>query len=63
VRGLTQNPTGKEPDHDLLVSDHERMSRVRSTGVAHDIVCVLRVDVDDLAFAFVTPLGADHHYT
>jgi hypothetical protein len=47
--------------HRLLAADHERVPGIGSTRVAHDQIGVLRVDVDDLAFAFIAPLGADHH--
>jgi hypothetical protein len=37
------------------------VSGVRSARIANDDVCLLRDEVDDLPFSFVTPLGADHH--
>jgi hypothetical protein len=38
------------------------MAGVMSALEAHDALGVIGQPVDDLAFAFVTPLGADHHH-
>ena len=44
---------------ELLAVDHERVAGVRAAAVAHDGVGALGEQVDDLALAFVAPLGAD----
>jgi hypothetical protein len=38
------------------------MAGVMTALEADDDVGLLRQPVDDLAFAFVSPLGADHHH-
>jgi adenylosuccinate synthase len=42
--------------------DDERMASVVSALEAHDDIRLLREPVDDLALAFVAPLGADNHH-
>ena len=44
-----------------LVADHERVAGIVAALEAHHHVGPLGQPVDDLAFAFVAPLGADHH--
>jgi hypothetical protein len=39
------------------------MTGVGSAGVTHDDLGELRIDIDDLTFAFVAPLGAHDHDT
>src|SRR5690606_38148091 len=46
---------------DLAVDD-QRMAGVVAALKAHHDVGPLGQPVDDLAFTFVAPLGADHHY-
>ena len=38
------------------------MTGVMAALEAHDHVGALRQPIDDLAFAFVAPLGADHNH-
>ena len=45
-----------------LAVDDERMAGVVAALEADDDVGLLGQPVDDLAFAFVAPLGADHHH-
>ena len=45
----------------LLPVDDERVAGVGAAAVADHDVGELGVEVDDLAFAFVAPLGADDH--
>ena len=42
--------------------DDQRMAGIVAALEADDDVGLLRQPVDDLAFAFVAPLGADHHH-
>ncbi len=44
-----------------LAVDHQRVAGVMATLEAHDDVGLLGEPVDDLAFALVAPLRADHH--
>ena len=44
-----------------LAVDHQRMAGVMTALEADDDVGADRQPVDDLTFAFVAPLGADHH--
>ena len=46
----------------LHAVDDERVPGVVAALKAHDRRDVLGEQIDDLAFAFVTPLGADHDY-
>ena len=48
----------RELEH--LAVDHERVAGVVAALEAHDDVGRDRQPIDDLAFAFVAPLGADH---
>ena len=41
----------------LLALDHDRVPRIVSALEAHDGVGVLCIEVDDLALAFIAPLG------
>ncbi len=54
-----QDSGGNEPQHGLLAADDERVARIVPALEAHDAVGVLGQPVDDLAFAFIAPLGAD----
>ena len=40
---------------------HKSMTGVIATLEADDDVSILGEEIDDLAFAFVPPLGPDHH--
>ena len=42
--------------------DDERVSGIVAALVAHDDIGALGEPVDDLAFAFIAPLGADHNH-
>ena len=44
---------------ELLAVDHQRVAGVGAAAVAHDDVGALGEQVDDLALAFIAPLGAD----
>src|SRR5690606_19027843 len=46
----------------FLAVDPQRMAGVVTALKAHHALDGFRQPVDDLAFTFVTPLGADHHY-
>jgi hypothetical protein len=57
-----QDARRQQPQDRLLAVYDEGMARVRPTAITHHHVGVLRVDVDDLPFALVAPLGPDHDY-
>src|SRR5690606_13576191 len=59
---LAQDAARQEAHHQLLGAHDQRMTGVRSTRVTDDDLGELRIDVDDLAFAFVAPLGAYNHH-
>jgi hypothetical protein len=40
---------------------HDRVARVVAALIAHDVIRLRGEDVGDLAFAFVSPLGADEN--
>jgi hypothetical protein len=50
-----------EPQHLFASRHHEGMSCVMPALKAHNALGRLGQPVNDLALAFVTPLGADHH--
>ncbi len=59
---LVENPRGDQVEHRLLVADHQGMAGIVAALVAHHVLGILGVDVDDLALAFIAPLGAyDNH--
>jgi hypothetical protein len=62
LAAAAQDARRDEPRHQLLPVDDERVARVGATAEAHHHVGELGVQVDDLALAFVAPLGADNHY-
>ena len=45
--------------HKLFVADLNRVPGVVSALIANNNVEMLGEEIDDLAFAFITPLGAD----
>ena len=52
--------TGRNQAQDgLLATDHQRVTGVVAALEAHDALRVVGQPIDDLALAFVTPLGAD----
>src|SRR5262249_21009676 len=48
-----------EVGHQLLAADHQRVAGVGAATVANDDLGTLGEQVDDLALAFIAPLGAD----
>ena len=54
-----QNARRNQPQDGLPVADDQRVAGVVAALEAHDALRVLGQPVDDLAFAFVAPLGAD----
>src|SRR5712692_6600233 len=56
-----QNPAGDELQHEAILADDDGVAGIVSTGDARDEVESASEIVDDLAFAFVTPLRADHY--
>src|SRR5437868_4552151 len=56
-----QDATGDELQDEAIFADDYRVPGVVSTSDARDIVKSAGEIIDDLAFAFVTPLRADHH--
>jgi len=53
-----QYPGGNKMQHILLAPDQDRVPGVVAAGAADHDISFLGEDVDDLAFAFITPLGA-----
>src|SRR5690606_34385010 len=53
---------GHEADLVGLIAHHQRMPGIVPTLKAHHAVRPARQPVDDLAFAFIAPLGANHGY-
>ena len=52
-------PGRYEPQHGLLAVDDERVPGVVPALEPHDALRVLGQPIDDLAFAFIAPLGTD----
>ena len=56
-----EDPRGNLMQHEgLALARVHRMPRVRAPLVAHHQISALGQDVDDLAFAFIAPLSANH---
>jgi hypothetical protein len=49
-----------QPNDHLVVADHEGVARVGTSREAHDHLCVLGEEVDDLPLPLVTPLRSDN---
>ena len=58
-RRAADDAAGKQRELVGLVADDERVAGVVAALEAHDHVGAARQPVDDLALAFVAPLGAD----
>jgi hypothetical protein len=46
----------------LLAADDQGMPGVVPALISHDGLGMVGQPIDDLALAFVTPLGTDHHH-
>ena len=62
LAAAAQDARRDEVRDQLLPVDDERVAGVGAAAVAEDDVGELGVEIDDLAFAFVAPLGADDHH-
>src|SRR6185437_1684827 len=56
-----QNSAGNELQDKLPAADDDGVAGVVTAGITGDDVELFAEDVDDLAFAFVAPLGAENH--
>ncbi len=56
---FAQHAAGNQLQDELLALDGDGVSRIVAAGIARDDLEALREHVDDFAFAFVAPLGAD----
>ncbi len=63
ARAGVHDPRRHQVEHDGLVAAHDAVSRVRTALIAGDDVGLGGERVDDLALAFIAPLGADHDGT
>ncbi len=55
--------TGRDlVQHELPIAHHDRVAGIGAALIAHDDVGLLGQHVDELALAFVAPLGADDDY-
>jgi hypothetical protein len=57
-----ENAGGDQVQDHLLITDHQGMTGIVPPLVADHLLGVLGVDVNDLALAFVAPLGAYNDY-
>ena len=55
-----ENPAGDLVQDERLVGDVHGVPGIRAPLIAHYPVRALSENVDELAFAFVSPLGADY---
>ena len=46
----------------FFAADHQGVSGIIAPLIAHDVVGVFRVDVNNLALAFIAPLGAHYNH-
>ncbi len=58
---LAQHAARNQLENEFLALNNDRVAGVVSSGVARHHRKILGEDVDDLAFAFIAPLGA-HNY-
>ena len=58
----TKNAAGDQLQNVFLFSDDDCVPGIVAAGHAHDVVERTGKVVHDLAFAFITPLRADHHH-
>jgi len=54
---IVEDPRRDQVQDGLLSPDHDRVPRVVAALETHDGVGVFRIEVDDLALAFIAPLG------
>ena len=59
--GLTQHAAGDKLQHKLLALDDDRMPGIVAAGIAGYYRKILGKNIDDFAFAFIAPLGADDY--
>ena len=57
---FAQDTAGNQLQNELFSIDDDRVAGIVSTGVAGDHRKILGENVDNLAFAFIAPLGADN---
>jgi hypothetical protein len=55
-----QHAAGDQLQDELLSRDSDGMPGIVPPGIARDYAEILRKNVDNFAFALVTPLGADY---
>ncbi len=58
---LSQHSAGHQLQDEFLSVNDDGMAGIMAAGVARDHGKVLREHVDNFAFAFVAPLGADNY--
>lgn len=58
LHAFTQDTGRNQVQNGLLTVDHQGVTRVVATLVAHDGGSMFGQQIDDLAFALITPLGA-----
>ncbi len=46
----------------LLPLDDQGVTRIVSPLESGDHIRIFRIEIDDLSFSFITPLGSDHHH-
>ena len=61
VLAFVQDSGRHEVQNVLLVADHHGVARVRAALEPHDYIRLLGEEVDDLALAFIAPLGANEY--
>ena len=57
---FTQNAGRNQAQHGFLAIHHQGMARIVTTLETYHSTCVVGQPVNDLALAFITPLGTDH---
>jgi acetyl-CoA acetyltransferase len=58
-----EDARGNDVEDVLLAVDHQGMAGIVAALEADHVVRVPGQQIDDLALALITPLGADHHHT
>ena len=57
-----KDPRGNQVQDGLSAPDHEGVSGIVAPLKSYDHIGMSRVEIDDLPFSLITPLGADHNH-
>jgi hypothetical protein len=58
---VMQDAGGNQMENGLLPIDDKGVTRIVSPLKSCDHIRIFRIQIDNLSFAFITPLGSNHH--